>query len=416
MTHRSTRSHTSANMSFQSPANNNMSHTEQSTPVTVRIKSPGIAKPISTKASPTKHPRNDEEKEKENPDDTNTMHSLDTNATSAEKFELLFDHITKLSTTMTTLNEGLQQEFKKATTAHTDDMTRLEHKLLESQDAKYAGLSTTMQTQHEAQSTRITILETENDRLTKQVKENSDKLLSQSFLTAKLEQQMEEMRVRVDINIQNFEEFELTNASDIDQIKKSALTALKLANSVEQHGRRWAVRFLGIAAPGPDGESKLQAKEKALKVIKENLKIERVQITDIDCAHRVGYVTATNKQTMLVRFFARDLADDVRSRMKHLKGTGMILYKDATSLNRSLLNRIKDRDDVASVWMQNGKIWARPVANGPKFKIELGDNYEEKMHLQPLEDQDDTNDPEIPNQISPTHTQETVTEPNGNPA
>ena len=111
----------------------------------------------------------------------------------------------------------------------------------------------------------------------------------------------------------------------------------------------------------------------------------------------------------------RDLADDVRSRMKNLKGSGMILYEDATSLNRTLLNRIKDRDDVVSVWMQNGKIWARPVINGPKYKIELGDNYEEKMHLQPLEENDEMNDPEIPPHISPTATLQTTVSPNGNP-
>jgi hypothetical protein len=215
-----------------------------------------------------------------------------------------------------------------------------------------------------------------------------------------MEQQMEEMRVKIDVNNQNFEEFELTNSEDIEAIKKTSMAALKLANSVEQHGRRWAVRFLGLAAPGPEGEKKDQAKEKVLKIIKENLKIPNVQITDIDCAHRVGYVTATNKQTMLVRFFARDLADDVRSRMKNLKGSGMILYEDATSLNRTLLNRIKDRDDVVSVWMANGKIWARPVINGPKYKIELGDNYEEKMHLQPLEESADEEVQETP-AISP---------------
>jgi hypothetical protein len=118
-------------------------------------------------------------------------------------------------------------------------------------------------------------------------------------------------------------------------------------------------------------------------IIHENFKITSVRTTDIDCAHHVGYVTKTNKQTMLVRFNARYLVDDLMARKSNLKNTGFIIYDDMTYLNRILLNKLKARDDIASVWVGNGNIWARPHADGPIFKMQVGDDIEKKLNLKP---------------------------------
>jgi hypothetical protein len=177
-----------------------------------------------------------------------------------------------------------------------------------------------------------------------------------------------------------------------------------LANSVEQHGRRWAVRLLGMTAPEEGVESKMEAKAKVLKIIHENFKLTHVRPIDIDCAHRLGRVTAKNKQTMIIRFFARDLVDDLKQNMKNLKGSGLILYDDQTQLNRILINTLKARDDIDEVWTGNGNIWARPNKNGPKFKMYIGDDIEQKLGLDPLPD---SSNPTSPAQSNPDNSGQT---------
>ena len=156
---------------------------------------------------------------------------------------------------------------------------------------------------------------------------------------------------------------------------------------------RWAVRLLGMTAPDDGAESKVKAKAKVVKIIRENFKLDQVRVTDIDCAHRLGRVTAKNKQTMLIRFFARDLVDDLVQRKSNLKGSGLILYDDQTQLNRILINTLKDRDDIDEVWTGNGNIWARPNKNGKKYKMFIGDDIEQKLKLNPLPERSTPNSP-----------------------
>jgi hypothetical protein len=140
-----------------------------------------------------------------------------------------------------------------------------------------------------------------------------------------------------------------------------------------------------------------------VRIIRENFKLDQVRVKDIDCAHRVGRVTAKNKQTMLIRFFARDLVDDLIQRQSNLKGSGLIVYSDQTQLNRLLINSLKDRDDIDDVWTAHGNIWARPEKNGQKYKMIIGDDIEEKLKLDPIPDQSTQTTPVNSTPNSPTH-------------
>jgi hypothetical protein len=116
---------------------------------------------------------------------------------------------------------------------------------------------------------------------------------------------------------------------------------LNLANGIEAHQRRWAVRIAGLDAPTTDIENSDQAKYLTLDFIKDHLKIDNVRFEDLDCAHRVGRVVA-GKQTMLVRCFSRDLIQIMLKNRFHLKDTEMVLYEDSPLLNRKLLQKLKD--------------------------------------------------------------------------
>jgi hypothetical protein len=333
------------------------------------------------------------------------------------QFDKLFTLITDLSTNMTTLNQGLKDELKdelrNTGASIRDEMTKLEARIVTAQEEKHADLTSKIVKNQTDQDNKIAQLQAENTEMKKTMSENKDKLIAQSYQTAIIQQQLDALTLQVNTNQQSNIDFEVTVNHDMEEMKEATLTALRLANSVEQHGRRWSIRILGMTAPEEGSETKAEAKAKVVRIIRENFKLDQVRVKDVDCAHRMGRVTAKNKQTMLVRFFARDLVDDIIQRQSNLKGTGLIVYSDQTQMNRKLITTLKARDDVEDVWTAHGNIWARPEKDGQKFKMIIGDNIEEKLSLDPLTDKSTPATPEhsAPNSPNPaTAIEEPVTQ------
>jgi hypothetical protein len=146
-----------------------------------------------------------------------------------------------------------------------------------------------------------------------------------------------------------------------------------IANNVEAHGRRWAVRILGLPAPQNNIERTHEAKDLVIRFLNEHLNIHDVTTDDIDCAHRVGAVK-NHKQTMLTRFFRRDIADRIIKTKRILKGKDLVLHEDTTGLNRKLINDLNKRAEVESCWYIGGTIWAKKTNSTRKFKVSINDN------------------------------------------
>jgi predicted nucleotidyltransferase len=123
-------------------------------------------------------------------------------------------------------------------------------------------------------------------------------------------------------------------------------------------------------------ETTAEAKSLVTQFVNDKFKVMGFTNVEIDCAHRVGKVLK-EKQTMLVRLFERDLIDLLLSKKKLLKGSGQILFEDATLLDRKLINALNDHDNVESAWMSHGTIWAKGIAGGPKIKVKFFDNIDE---------------------------------------
>jgi chromosome segregation ATPase len=167
----------------------------------------------------------------------------------------------KLTTMVTTLHKELQDDIKNASETHKKEMTKLEERLQTSQEKKYEDLTRKLHTNHPEHEERIKKLEAENTHLQRTVADHSEKLLAQSYQTAQLTEQIEAFRLQMESNQQNHDEFETGVNEDIIELRKATKTSIPLANSVEQHGRRWAIRLLGMKAP--DGtESKQQARKR----------------------------------------------------------------------------------------------------------------------------------------------------------
>jgi hypothetical protein len=80
--------------------------------------------------------------------------------------------------------------------------------------------------------------------------------------------------------------------------RKASKAAIRAANSVEAHNRRWALRILGLKAP-ENQEFTAEAKQIAIDFFHDKLNVTNLATIDIDCAHRVGKVSAKGKQTLL---------------------------------------------------------------------------------------------------------------------
>ena len=195
---------------------------------------------------------------------------------------------------------------------------------------------------------------------------------------------------KIDALIQVVETQRLTIAELSDRIDTNELKAtnaiqevLILANGIEAHQRRWAVRINGLPAPSEGEEETFQAKHVVLGFIESSLHIDNVFYEDIDCAHRVGRVV-DNKQSMLARFHARDLVQLILKNKTKLKGTSVVVYEDSTYLNRQLLQVVKDHPKIDSGWISNGAVWGKTEPNGRKIKFTLGQDIDALLINKPV--------------------------------
>jgi hypothetical protein len=175
---------------------------------------------------------------------------------------------------------------------------------------------------------------------------------------------------------------ELIQTTDADRAstKFEVNEVLKLANNIENHQRRWAIRIVGLPAPTPSIETTDQSKRKVLDFIANELKIKNVKYSDVDCAHRVGVVTDKGSQTILTRFFSRDLAQLVNKTRPILKASDQVVYEDCSYLTKQLLREVKNHPSIESGWQANsGQVWGKLRNGGKKLKFYLGDNLSMKI-------------------------------------
>jgi len=117
----------------------------------------------------------------------------------------------------------------------------------------------------------------------------------------------------------------------------------KSLNEAEQYSRLNNIRVRGVI----DTNSKETPKETTKKIIdriEQKMKIE-IDSAEIDIAHRLKKRVRGNRD-IIVRFTSRMLRDDVMRSKKMLKGTGVYLHDDLTTLNQAVYHsvRLKKRD------------------------------------------------------------------------
>ena len=75
---------------------------------------------------------------------------------------------------------------------------------------------------------------------------------------------------------------------------------------------------------------------------------------------------------------SRDARDEAIRRRKQLKGSGIVILEDLTTMNVKLMNRVKYHDQIERSWSQNGKIIGF-TKGGAKIQFEFFDNIQNKL-------------------------------------
>jgi hypothetical protein len=108
--------------------------------------------------------------------------------------------IADLAATVTTLNEGLTNDIKKAGTNRAEQMESLEKKILLSPEKKNEEVTLQIQSNYDLHETRIAKMEADDALLHSLLAENKEKSLAQSYKTGLLQQQFDQLQAQVNTN------------------------------------------------------------------------------------------------------------------------------------------------------------------------------------------------------------------------
>ena len=161
----------------------------------------------------------------------------------------------------------------------------------------------------------------------------------------------------------------------LNKVEEGVDEAIEMANQVEAHERRWAIRAIGLPAPVNKTEKTPETKAVILAFLADKLNIKNIDPADIDCAHRLGTIKE-KKQTLLVRFFRREIVEHILFNKKMLKGSEVSLFEDTTVKNRTLIYDLNQRAEVEIAWNQSGKIWAKLYNVEKRIRVKVTENLD----------------------------------------
>ena len=296
-----------------------------------------------------------------------------------KKMDDLQSTMEKLITTLATLTT--KEESQKANEILDKSLIEMKKEILDRQTGTLVDINSKFDSKiSEIEGKLVAAQKKEQDQDAK-FKGLEAQLLAEKFKVSTLQKQIEDINEcptgNNDLKNQ-LEELKdmvlMKNEAQDEEIKE----ALFQINSLEAHGRRWALRIIGLPAPDTDFEKSDKTKDIILRFCSEKLDIKDLVTSDIDCAHRLGDVV-DGKQTILFRCFARDVVDYLLRNKTRLKNSNIMLFEDMSYKDRRLLHAIKERTlEVESAWYLAGKIWAK-LRTGKKIKISINDDLDEVL-------------------------------------
>jgi hypothetical protein len=162
---------------------------------------------------------------------------------------------------------------------------------------------------------------------------------------------------------------------DIEERLVQTLYAITLSNNkvndLEQWTRKSSVRVFGLKDTNRN-ETHTESEEKVVNMVRNKLGIDIENTVDI--AHRVGRFSLDSDRSVIVKFKSRKQKIEVMKHRKKLKGTGISIAEDLTTVNHQLLRKTKENPIVETAWSSGGNIFAK-FRNGTIIKV----NYDTKL-------------------------------------
>lgn len=164
-----------------------------------------------------------------------------------------------------------------------------------------------------------------------------------------LKKEMKELEV-------SLEDQKSKNESLENEMHKMNENRMKFENQSEQYSRRNNITITGIK-DNTKGETALETAKKVVQLMRDK-DICDLSINDIDIAHRLPNKANENRQ-VIVKLISRNTKHDIMKNKSKLKGTGIYLNEDLTSINFEVLMSVKKKmkEEVKDAWTQNGKIF-----------------------------------------------------------
>ena len=78
----------------------------------------------------------------------------------------------------------------------------------------------------------------------------------------------------------------------------------------------------------------------------------------MDVGHRLGPFNKDQPRGIILKFVRRTNKHAVIQLRSRLANTQYVIKEDLTNVNRALMDKMRQRDNVSAVWSTNGKIFA----------------------------------------------------------
>ena len=105
-------------------------------------------------------------------------------------------------------------------------------------------------------------------------------------------------------------------------------------------------------------EEKAVETEEAVRELIHNKLGYTLVDSDIEVAHRLGSYQSKKDRAVIVRFNLRKVTEEVTSRRRASKGSGIVIAKDLTKINATRYQKVRELSGVVRAWARRGEIYA----------------------------------------------------------
>ena len=143
---------------------------------------------------------------------------------------------------------------------------------------------------------------------------------------------------------------------EVETTKSNLNFVIEKNNELEQYNRGNNIRVFGIR--DVKREEKAVETEKTVRELIRNKLGYKLDDSDIEVAHRLGSYQSNKDRAVIVRFSSRKVTEQVTSRRRALKGSGIVIAEDLTKINAARYQKVRELSAVVRAWTKRGEIYA----------------------------------------------------------